>query len=75
MALTSSRFTWPGWPASAIGRSCPAAISRTTAQKACCSSVSANAVTGLAPGCQRAAAVTGPLPGASGRARCAVSRT
>ncbi len=27
------------------------------------------------PGCRRAAAVTGPLPGASGRARCAVSRT
>ena len=62
MALISSRFTWPGWPASAIGRSCPAAISRTPVHRACCSSVSANAVTAA-------------LPDASARARCAASRT
>ena len=75
MALISSRFTWPGWPG--LGDR-PQLSGRDLAD---------HRAEGLLllgqrerghqapPGRQRAAAVTGPLPGASGRARCAVSRT
>ena len=65
MALISSRFTWPGVPASASARSCPEARSRTRSAKSCCSDVSANAVTGHLPagrgrrGRHRACAVPG----------------